>query len=48
MSNYILKDKNVIKIDNVLEWAQEFEKLDRVISKTKIGDILVSTVFFRR
>jgi hypothetical protein len=31
---------------NVLDWAIEFEK-DRTVAKTKLGDILISTVFLR-
>lgn len=47
MSDYfILNDnKEPIPIDNVLEWARSFEGKNRDVAKTKIGDVLISTVF---
>lgn len=33
------------QIDDVLEWAQWYEKADRIVEKTMFGDVMVSTVF---
>lgn len=45
MSNYILEGKHPKKVDDLLEWAKWFEKGDRVVAKTKIGEAEISTVF---
>jgi hypothetical protein len=43
--NYILNGKTPVKCENIIEWAQQFETMDRVVAKTNKGDITVSTVF---
>lgn len=43
--NYILEGHKAVKIDDVITWARMFEKTDRVVRKTTIGDAEVSTVF---
>jgi len=42
--HYILKDKKAISVD-VIEWARWFEKADRKVAHTKIGEATISTVF---
>lgn len=41
---YILEGKEPKKVD-LLEWAKWYDKQNRTVDKTKIGDVLVSTVF---
>ena len=43
--NYVLREKKIVKIDNTLEWAREFESMDRRVARTVIGEREVSTVF---
>ena len=45
MKKYILEGKDVIECDDVKEWGEWFEKTDRQIALTEVGDIRVSTVF---
>ena len=42
---YILKDKKVIPVNDVLEWAKMFEKQDRIVTEDNIGEVRISTVF---
>lgn len=42
---YILRGKEVIPVDDLMEWAENFEKSDRKIARDEIGDVVVSTVF---
>lgn len=42
---YILDGKKAIPCCGLLKWATWFEKADRVVSKTQVGDVEVSTVF---
>lgn len=42
---YILKDKKAIPVSNVIEWAEQFEKLNRVVKHDELGGVRVSTVF---
>ncbi len=42
---YILDGHEVVACIDLLEWAGWFEKADRHVTKTMIGDIRVSTVF---
>lgn len=42
---YILKDKTPVLVEDLLEWAREFETMDRRVAKDMIGDVTVSTVF---
>lgn len=42
----ILKDKTVVPVDDVLEWAEKFEKENRILAQTYTKDgKLISTVF---
>ncbi len=44
--HYILKDKKVVVVDDVLEWGKWFQKADRTVKKTNLLDgKRVSTVF---
>jgi hypothetical protein len=47
MGNYILgiDGRTPVKCDDVLEWAKHFNKEERTVQKTKIGNVEVSTVF---
>lgn len=46
MGHYILDEHNQPEhIDDLMCWAMWFEKSDRTIAKTNVGDTLVSTVF---
>ena len=42
---YILKDGKVERCDDLLEWAKAFEKGERRVERTVVGDKLVSTMF---
>lgn len=42
---YILDGHEVRKCENVIEWGEWFEKADRKVAKTLIGDVCISTVF---
>ena len=42
---YILDGHTPVKVDDVLEWAKRFEKADRQVCVTEVGEALVSTVF---
>jgi len=43
---YILEGKKVVGVDDVLVWGKMFNsREDRIVKKTKIGDVEVSTVF---
>lgn len=41
---YILRDKQPVKVDDVSEWAREYNN-NKIIEHTKINDILISTAF---
>lgn len=42
----ILKDKEVVPVDDIMEWAHMFaDNKARIVEKTKIGEVEVSTVF---
>jgi len=43
--NYVLREKKIVKIDDTLEWAREFESMEGRVGRTFIGDREVSTVF---
>lgn len=45
MHNYILSGHTAIAAPDFLSWAAWFETADRIVSKTRVGDALVSTVF---
>lgn len=42
---YKLENKQVVPVEDVIEWAEWFENANRRIKKTYIGHILISTVF---
>jgi hypothetical protein len=43
--NYILVGKEPKQIEDILEWARQFETSNRIVEQTQIGDVLISTVF---
>ena len=47
MSDFFILDENhnVIPAANTLEWGEFFNKPDRIVAATEIGEIRVSTVF---
>jgi len=45
MNNYILVGKEPKQINDILEWARQFETSNRIVEETQIGDVKVSTVF---
>lgn len=44
MNKYILVDKVPVKIDDVIEWAASFEKI-QAVSQENIDGVFISTVF---
>ncbi len=42
---YILKDKKVVAVDSVVEWAKSFESTSRQVAIDVVDDIKISTVF---
>lgn len=42
---YILKNREVVPCDDVIEWGEFMQKPERIIKQENIGDIKVSTVF---
>ncbi len=42
---YILEGHEPIECTDLMKWAKWFEKADRHVAKTVIGDIKISTVF---
>lgn len=43
---YILnEDGQPVPCEDLLVWAREFGKSDRIVAQDRIGDVLVSTVF---
>jgi hypothetical protein len=45
LGKYILRDGEPVAEPNVLKWAEWFEKTDRSVGKTTVGDVQISTVF---
>ena len=45
MKNYILDGKEIRIASSVDEWANFLSSADKVIQKTEVGDVEVSTVF---
>ena len=43
--NYILEDKKAVECDDIVKWATWFGSADRIVKKTMIGDVKISTVF---
>jgi hypothetical protein len=44
MNLYILVNRKPVKVTDIRTWGESFNN-DRIVAKTKIGDVLVSTVF---
>lgn len=44
-TKYILKGKEVVPTQDIIEWANNFENSDRRVANTLIGKVRVSTVF---
>jgi len=42
---YILNKREAVKVKSIEIWIQQFELKNRVVEKTTIGDIEISTVF---
>lgn len=42
---YILKDREPVAVTDLYEWGKWFETNDRVVAKTAVSDLTVSTVF---
>src|SRR5713101_2382776 len=42
---YILRGKEIVPCDDLLEWGRWFETADRHVAKTRVGPLSVSTVF---
>ena len=42
---YKLNGKEIVGLDNVIEWEQWFKTADRKVGMDKIGDKSISTVF---
>lgn len=42
---YRLEGKTPVVVEDLIEWAKHFENDNRLIAKTKIGNLNVSTVF---
>jgi len=43
--NYILDGKKTVKCDDIVKWAQWFEKADRHVARTEKDGVKISTVF---
>jgi hypothetical protein len=42
---YILKDKEVVMVPDMTEWAEKFENENRRVGADDVGDHFISTVF---
>ena len=42
---YLLVDKKIVPVDNLLEWAKGFEEGSRIVTQEYVGDQWISTVF---
>jgi len=45
ISRFILKNKEAIPCEDLLEWGQAMEDMNRVVKQEDIGDVRISTVF---
>lgn len=45
MDRYTLVGKNVVVCDDILKWADWFEKENRTVGRTYVGKVFISTVF---
>ena len=43
--NYILKGKEVVPCDDLMEWAKWYESANRHVAQDTIGNSVISTVF---
>jgi len=43
--NYILEGKTPVRCHDIVKWARWFEKTDRRVNYTAVGDASVSTIF---
>lgn len=42
---YVLEGHTPVMCADLLEWAQKFEKANRIVAQDEIGEVRVSTVF---
>ncbi len=42
---YVLKGKKAVPVGDVTEWAKQFDGIDRIVAKTDIKNVRISTVF---
>lgn len=42
---YVLRGKEPVPTDSVIEWGQFFESDNRMVARAEVGDITISTVF---
>lgn len=45
LGRYILDGHRPVPCENLLRWARWLQTADRIVARTKIGPLLVSTVF---
>jgi len=45
MKHYILKGKQVVEAGDAGEWCNFMTHHDRMVTKTEVGEVLISTVF---
>lgn len=45
MNKYILEGKKPVPVSDLLVWGHWFESADRIVAKTTVGKLKVSTVF---
>lgn len=45
MKNYYLDGHTPVACDNLLEWAQKFDRQNRIVAQTHLPGFFVSTVF---
>lgn len=45
MDRYILKDREPVRCDGLLEWGTWFERADRTVARDMIGEVEISTIF---
>jgi hypothetical protein len=43
--NYILKGKETVPVEDIIQWAMEFEKQNRQVKLDSVGKVQISTVF---
>lgn len=45
MAKYTLEGRTPVRCDDVIKWAEWFEKADRHVAKEIVGEATISTVF---